>query len=214
MVLAAVLVLVAAHRLGIFDVFAEPAALRQALVGLGAWGYVAFVAAYATLQPFGFPGSVFLWGAPLVWPWPVAFAVSMAGSMGASVVGFLFARFVARDWVSARIPERFHRYDEALARRAFTTVFLLRLVFWMSSPLHAFFGVSRVPFATHFWGSLAGYVLPFLLVSMFGERVFEVVIAAPREVWLAVGIGVAAAALGAWAFRRRRAATVSSTIPR
>lgn len=210
---AAVLVLVVAHQLGLFALFADPAALKQALVGLGAWGYVAFVVAYAALQPFGFPGSLFIWGAPLVWPWPVAFAVSMAGTMAASVVGFLFARFVARDWVAARIPERFRRHDEALARRAFVTVFLLRLIFWMPPPLHAFFGVSKVPFSTHFWGSLAGYVLPLLLVSMFGERMFDVVMAAPREAWLAVGAGVAVVVLTAWVVRRRRARTVSSTMP-
>ncbi len=56
---------------------------------LGPWGYVAFVAAYAALQPFGVPGTVFIMAAPLIWPWPVAFALSMAGTMAASVVGFL-----------------------------------------------------------------------------------------------------------------------------
>jgi hypothetical protein len=39
--------------------------------------------------------------------------------MAASIVGFSFARFMARDWVSTGIPARFRKYDEALARRAF-----------------------------------------------------------------------------------------------
>lgn len=205
-VLAAAAVLLTAHQLGLFQQFADPAGLKQALVGLGAWGYVAFVVAYAALQPFGFPGSVFIWGAPLIWPWPVAYAVSLAGTMAASVVGFLFARFVARDWVAERIPARFRRHDEALARHAFTTVFLLRLVFWMPPPLHAFFGVSSVSFTTHFWGSLAGYLLPLLLVSLFGERLFAVALAAPLELWLGLGAGLVTVALVAWALRRRCAA--------
>lgn len=205
MVLGVATLLVVAQQLGVFHQLADPAGLKLAIVGLGPWGYVAFVGAYAALQPFGFPGSVFIWGAPLIWPWPVAFAVSLAGTMAASVVGFLFARFVARDWVSARIPGRYRRYDEALARRAFVTVFLLRLVFWMAPPLHAFFGVSSVRFATHFWGSLAGYLLPLLLVSMFGERVFEEVIAAPVWLWVGLGAGVAVAAVVVWLVRRRRA---------
>jgi uncharacterized membrane protein YdjX (TVP38/TMEM64 family) len=203
-VLAVVVLLLVAHQLGLFRQFADPAGVKQALVGLGPWGYLAFIAAYATLQPFGFPGSVFIWGAPLIWPWPVAFALSLTGTMAASVVGFLFARFIARDWVSARIPARFRRYDDALGRRAFATVFLLRLVFWMAPPLHAFFGVSSVRFSTHFWGSLAGYVLPMLLVSIFGERVFEVAVAAPLELWIGLGVGVATIGLGVWALRRRR----------
>ncbi len=205
-VLVAVALLVTAHQLGLFQLFADPAGVKRTLVELGPWGYVAFIAAYALLQPFGFPGTVFIWAAPLIWPWPIAFALSMTGTMAASVIGFLFARFVARDWVSARIPARYHRYDNALGRRAFATVFLLRLVFWMPPPLHAFFGVSRVPFWTHFWGSLAGYVLPMLLVSIFGERVFEVVMAAPRGLWIGLGVGLGVLGVAVWALRRRRAA--------
>lgn len=204
-VIAVLGILVVAHQLGIFQQFADPAGVKQALVQLGPWGYVAFIAAYAALQPFGFPGTVFILAAPLIWAWPVAFGLSLAGTMAASVVGFLFARFVARDWVSARIPERFRRYDEALGRRAFATVFMLRLVFWMPPPLHAFFGVSQVRFWTHFWGSLAGYVLPMLLVSMFGERLFDVLRAAPLGLWLGLGLGVAIVGLGLWSFQRYRA---------
>lgn len=203
-VVAVLAALVLVYQLGIFQQFGEPARMKQALVGLGPWGYLAFVAAYAALQPFGVPGTAFILAAPLIWPWPVAFGLSLTGTMAASVVGFLFARFLARDWVAARIPARFHRYDEALGQRAFTTVFLLRLVFWMPPPLHAFFGVSKVGFATHFWGSLAGYALPLLLVSLFGERLFDALVAAPRDLWIGVGVGAAATGLGLWALHRRR----------
>ena len=93
-----------AHRLGVFGQLADPPSVARTLVELGAWGYLAFVVAYAVFQPFGVPGTVFIVAAPLVWPWPVAFALSMAGTMAASVVGFSFARFVARDWVSGGSP--------------------------------------------------------------------------------------------------------------
>jgi uncharacterized membrane protein YdjX (TVP38/TMEM64 family) len=89
------------------------------------------------------------------------------------VIGFSYARFVARDWVSARIPARFRKYDEALERSEFRTVFTLRLLFWMPQVLHAFLGVSRVPFWTHFWASLLGYVPPLLLVSYMGGELFD-----------------------------------------
>ena len=196
--------LVIAQRLGVFEQFHDPAHVTQMLVQLGPWGYVAFVVAYAVLQPFGVPGTVFIMAAPLIWPWPIAFALSMVGTMAASVVGFSFARFVARDWISTIIPARFKKYDEALAKRAFTTVFLLRLIFWMPPLLHAFFGVSKVRFSTHFWGSLAGYVLPLLLVSFFGQRLFEVVKNAPPRAWVAVGAALVVIAVGYWALRRRR----------
>ncbi len=206
---AAVLALLAvANERGVFHRFADPARATQTLQDLGAWGYVAFIAAYTLLQPFGVPGTVFIFAAPLIWPWPVAFALSMVGTMSASVVGFSFARFVARDWVSGLVPPRFKRYEEALARRGFSTVFVLRFVFWMPPLLHAFFGISRVPFWTHFWASLAGYVLPLLLVSYFGQALYDALRNAPASVWIAIGAGVVAVWIGAWVVHRRR------TVPR
>jgi uncharacterized membrane protein YdjX (TVP38/TMEM64 family) len=155
------------------------------------------------LQPFGVPGTVFVVAAPLIWPWPVAFALSMIGTLSASMVGFSFARFVARDWVAQRIPARFRAYDEALAQRAFLTVFTLRFIFWMPPLLHAFFGVSRVRFSTHFWGSAAGYALPLLATSYFGPRVFDMMRAAPPSVWIGLVAAAAVIALVAWMLRRR-----------
>jgi uncharacterized membrane protein YdjX (TVP38/TMEM64 family) len=204
-VLGVIAALVLAQRLGVLEHFADPARLRLTLLDLGPRGYVAFVVAYALLQPFGVPGTVFIIAAPLIWPWPVAFALSMTGTMAASVVGFSFARFVARDWVSTMIPERFRKYEDALARRELSTVFLLRLVLWMPPLLHAFFGVSRVRFSSHFWGSLAGYVIPLFLVSFFGQRIFDLIKAAPPRFWVGLGASVAVIALTAWTVRRRRA---------
>jgi uncharacterized membrane protein YdjX (TVP38/TMEM64 family) len=131
--------------------------------------------------------------AALIWPWPIAYALSMTGTMAASVVGFSFARFVARDWISSRIPQRFKKYDAALEQRAFATVFLLRFVFWMPPLLHAFFGVSKVRFSTHFWGSFAGYVVPLFVMSFFGQKVFDYARNAPPSAWVAAGAVVVTA---------------------
>jgi uncharacterized membrane protein YdjX (TVP38/TMEM64 family) len=175
--LAVVAVVVAslavAYRLGAFEHVAEPRRLAEALVSMGPLGYLAFVGAYALLQPFGVPGTIFVVAAPLIWPWPTAFALSMVGTMAASVIGFSFARFVARDWVAARIPARLRKYDQALERNAFETVVVLRMVLWMPQVLHGFLGVSRVGFWTHFWGSLVGYAPPLLLVSYLGDELFD-----------------------------------------
>jgi uncharacterized membrane protein YdjX (TVP38/TMEM64 family) len=174
MVIVVVLGLFTAYRYGLFARVSDPQKFSQAVLALGVWGYVGFVVAYTCLQPFGVPGTVFVVAAPLIWPWHVAFGLSMIGTMGASVVGFSFARFVARDWVAARIPARFRKYDEALERHAFRTVFTLRLILWMPQVLHGFLGISKVPFWTHFWGSLLGYVTPLFVVSYFTSAVFDV----------------------------------------
>jgi uncharacterized membrane protein YdjX (TVP38/TMEM64 family) len=213
-VLAAV-ALAIAYRLGVFQRLSSPSQVRQTFVELGAWGQVAFVVAYTVFQPFGVPGTVFVMAAPLIWPWPAAFALSMAGTMGASVVGFSFARFVARDWFARRVPPRIARYEAALERRAFTTVFVLRLVFWMPQWLHAFFGVSRVGFWTHFWGSLAGYAPPLFLMSYFGQRLFDFLQKKTPAFWVEAGLGTAVVALAVWlgARRLRRRAALNPALP-
>lgn len=205
--IAALLVVLAglalAYRFGLLARLSAPRTLAAALVESGAWGYLAFVLAYALLQPFGVPGTVFIVAAPLIWPWPIAFALSMTGTMAASVIGFSFARFLARDWVTARIPARLATYNDALERNAFRTVFLLRLIFWMPQLLHAFLGVSKVPFWTHFWASLFGYLAPIFLVSYIGSSIFDAFGHMRPRAFVMVGCLAAASLLLAAIWRRR-----------
>jgi uncharacterized membrane protein YdjX (TVP38/TMEM64 family) len=204
-VLAVIVALGVAHRYGVLAAFAEPSRIKETLVGLGAVGQLVYVGAYTVLQPFGIPGTVFMIAAALVWPWPIAFALSMIGTMAASVVGFSFARYVGRDFFREKVFARFARYEQALDERAFATVFVLRLIFWMPQWLHAAFGVSSVSFATHFWASLAGYVLPVFLVSYFGQALFEGLRALPLSAWLVSGAATALLAVSVFLIRKRRA---------
>ncbi len=204
LVVAVVACLLVVHHYGLFALFAEPAQLKKALVDLGPWGHVAFVVSYALLQPFGVPGTVFVFAAPLIWPWPVAYALSMVGTMAASVIGFSFARFLARDWLAQKVPPRLAAYSQALAERGFVTVVLLRLVLWMPQVLHTFLGVSQVGFWTHFWGSLLGYALPLWLTAYFGEQLFDRMRQISLTQWLALGAATLGVALLVWLLRRRR----------
>lgn len=210
-VVALVLIMLAvAYHFGVFARVAEPKLLAQTLLAMGVWGYVAFVLAYTVLQPFGVPGTIFIVAAPLIWPWQTAFALSMLGTMSASVVGFSFARFVAKDWVSARIPARLRKYEVSLEQSAFRTVVVLRLLLWMPQALHFFLGVSKVRFWTHFWGSLVGYLLPLLLVSYLGARMFDSSGKMQPGAWPILGgllaVSLTIAALARIYERRRRAA--------
>jgi len=204
------LTLVAAYHFGIFARVAEPKAFAAALVAMGAWGYLAFIVAYTVLQPFGVPGTVFVVAAPLIWPWQTAFGLSMVGTMGASIVGFSFARFIARDWVSARIPARFRKYNESLEQNAFLTVAVLRLIFWMPQVLHSFFGISKVRFWTHFWGSVVGYIPPLLVVSYLGGEMFDATGHMQPAAWpILAGFVIASLLVAALAraYERRRLAS-------
>jgi uncharacterized membrane protein YdjX (TVP38/TMEM64 family) len=201
--------LAAAYYAGAFALVAQPKTLADSLVAMGAWGYILFILTYTLLQPFGVPGTVFVVAAPLIWPWQTAFALSMIGTLCASIIGFAFARFIARDWVSARIPARLQRYQKPLEQNAFETVVILRLIFWMPQALHFFLGVSAVPFSTHFWGSLVGYIPPLLVVSYFGNRVFDSAGSMRPDAWpILVGMLIGSLTIAALArvYARRRLA--------
>jgi uncharacterized membrane protein YdjX (TVP38/TMEM64 family) len=64
----------------------------------------------------------------------------------------------------------------------------------MPPALHAFFGVSKVGFWTHFWGSLIGYVPTLLAVSYFGSRMFDASGKMQPDAWPIMG-GMAVASL-------------------
>jgi uncharacterized membrane protein YdjX (TVP38/TMEM64 family) len=195
------MVLAIAYKTGVLAQFSSLAMARQTLLSLGAWGYVVFVVAYGALQPFGIPGTIFIFVAPLIWRFPIALSLSMAGTMAASVVGFSFARFVARDWLAPKIPARFAKYNDALEKRAFVTVVVLRLIFWMPQALHAFLGLSKVPFWTHFWGSLLGYFPILTACTYFGPSLLDWLKGFSwQSLLLVVGIAIA---LGIWQWRRR-----------
>ena len=62
---------------------------------------------------------------------------------------------------------------------------------------------SKVGFWTHFWASLAGYVLPLLLVSLYGQALFDALKDAPVGVWIGLGGALAGISLASWMRRRR-----------
>lgn len=191
------------HHLGAFEHLKDPECFRQSLLDLGPWGYIAFLAAFAAFQPFGVPGMVFVIAASLIWPWPIAYALSMTGTMISTSFGFVFARFVGREWVTSMIPARFQKWNDALVRRAFLTIFVLRTFFLMQPLLHAFFGISKVRFWTHFSASVAAYAIPLLAISFFGQKVFDALRSAPPYAWVIAGTTAILALLVVWAIRRR-----------
>lgn len=136
------------------DVVAGQAWLRAA----GVWGVLAFVVAFALLQPLGVAAHVFIVMAAVIWPPWVALGASWSGAVVAGCVAFAFARTVGRQWVQQRLPPRLRVWDERLAQRGFRTVLTMRLLLFTFGPMQLMFGVSRVGF----WAFVAGSALGLL----------------------------------------------------
>lgn len=208
MAAGAATLLAVAYRLHLFDLFGDPARLKVTLLGLGPLGFLAYLAAYTLLQPFGLSGVMFTVAASLVWAPVIAIALSLAAATLASAVGFLFARYLARDWVEKRIPERLRGYDEKLAAHGFATVLVLRLVFWMNPSVHALLGLSRVRFSTYLVASFLAYIPTVVAFTLLGNALFVVLKNQPVSRWIELAVAVALAVAAAMVVRgvRRRAA--------
>lgn len=173
--LALLAVIVGVLVSGVFEGLSADS-VRALLLESGPWGPLAFVAAFALLQPFGAAAHVFIIGSSLVWSPVVAFALSWVGALAAGCVAFAFARYMGRRWVQERLPERLADYDARLAERGFRTVLVMRLLLFTFGPMQLMFGVSRVRF------------VPFVLASAVGLMPM-----------IAVEIGLGASALELWA---------------
>jgi uncharacterized membrane protein YdjX (TVP38/TMEM64 family) len=151
--------LLAAARL--FDV---QTLLRQALqwiADLGPTGPILFVALYIAACVLLLPGSVLTLGAGVVFGLVQGFiAVSVGATLGATCA-FLVGRYLARDWVAAKIAgnEKFRAVDDAVAREGWKIVFLTRL-----SPVFPFnilnyaFGLTKVGLKDFFLASWIGMI--------------------------------------------------------
>jgi uncharacterized membrane protein YdjX (TVP38/TMEM64 family) len=144
----------------------SPAEIRARVLSWGPWGPVAFVIAFAVLQPFGVSAHVFIIAATLVWPPLTSLALSLAGALAAATFAFWFARWMGRDWVQARLPARLHRWDEKLVAHGFRTVLVMRLLLFTFGPMQLMLGVSQVRFGAYIAASALG-LFPVMAIESF-----------------------------------------------
>jgi uncharacterized membrane protein YdjX (TVP38/TMEM64 family) len=149
----------------------SPTEIRAQLLESGPWGPILFVLAFAALQPLGFAAHIFIISASLVWGPLVGFLLSWLGALGAGCTSFWFARYMGRDWVRRKLPERLVRYDERLQTHGFRTTLVLRLLFFTFGPMQLMLGVSSVRFVPFIAGSALGLAPLLALESWLGSGV-------------------------------------------
>jgi len=162
-----------AWKLGAFDAFGSTDKVHALIDSWGAWAYVLYVFTFILLMPFGVPAFVWVLPAGILWPFGVAYALSLLGVAGGASVGFLFARYLARDWVAARMPGRIRRFDQRLATHGLRAVIVFRLVFQLGAPTHWLLGMSSVGYGTFVLGTVLGAMPVVALVTWLGHDVFH-----------------------------------------
>ncbi len=174
--------------------------LRALFTDSGALGPVLFVALFSLVQPFGFPGILFMLISTLLWPLWSAFLLNLAGATGAGVVGFGFARFVGRDWVQDRLPARLRNLEERVLARAFRTVLVVRLTTYLFPPAHWALGLSPVKFVPFLSATVIGFIPMTAFWTFAGGDAVEWLSDQSGAVW----IGLAAGGAVLWLLIRQR----------
>jgi uncharacterized membrane protein YdjX (TVP38/TMEM64 family) len=188
--LAALLLL--AWQMGFFGRL-EPEHLRELVASAGPWAPILYIVLFSCFEAVGVPGFLFIGVAVAIWPLWTAFALIWAGSVGAGCVGFLFARTIGRDFVTAHMPERLRRFDARLASSGLRWVIGLRLLTYLAAPAHWLIGLSGIPFRTALLGSIIGFAPGCLVWALTGHAVVGWLFDQPGELWLGLGVLVALA---------------------
>lgn len=186
----------------------DAAALRTWIREARFWGPALFVLLFAALEPFGFPGFLFMLTAVAVWPPWQAWLLIWAGTVGAGVVGYSLARWIARDWVLARLPTRFLRLESWVAANALRAVIVTRLLFFIAPPAHWALGLTRVSFPTLLLGTLIGFAPATALIAFAGAGLLEWLQRQPPEAFALAIAGILVGILGVRRLLARRAAAL------
>lgn len=172
---AALLVLWLGHH---FQLASRMPDFLESLRRKGAWGMIAFVAAYVVACVCLLPGSLLTLGAGAVFGLARGFMlVSLASTLGATA-SFLIGRFAARDWVAGRAARhpRFAAIDAAVGEEGWRMVGLLRL-----SPVFPFnllnyaLGLTRVRLRDYLVASWIGMMPGTLLYVWLGAAAGDAV---------------------------------------
>lgn len=178
--------------------------VESLLTETGVIGPIIFVLIMWCTQPLGVPGFVYMVPAGIVWPLPLAVALSWIGNMGASYLAFGFARWAGRDWVRYRIPSRMHRYDDRLENDGLRPVILLRLVFGQLPPADWLLGVSKVSTRNFVIGTAIGIIPGVLLFVIAGGGLFDLARDLPTPARRILIVSLVVVAVARRIVRRRR----------
>jgi uncharacterized membrane protein YdjX (TVP38/TMEM64 family) len=204
--LALALILGALWWSGALAELSDAEQLRELVAQAGLAGPIVFVGVVVLLFPLLLAGPA-IWISGTIWPIPIAIVYAGVASTLASASFFGLARWLARDWASARIPDNVRKYEERLESHPVRTIVVLRALLWINPAVDILIGVSRVSIPTYL-GASAAVLAPLTAMHVvFPAKGIEFASAAPD--WLAPAAGVAAVAgVAIWLLRKRRVAVV------
>lgn len=179
------------------DVGSRLAAAQEWTAALGVLAPAAYVVVYVVATLVGVPGTPFTLLSPVLFGAGPAFVVMVAGSAISAALGFLIARYLARDALAERLAgtDGFARLSALVEKHDWAVIPVLRIV-----PIAPFavvnygFGLTGISFWRYFgWSELA--MVPMNAVLVLGAGVFYDATTRGTASWPLLGAAAAAAAV-------------------
>lgn len=170
----------------------------------GALGYLMFIAAGALFTAVGLPRQALAFVAGYAFGLWEGVALAIVASTLGCILTFYYARFLGREMVRGRYPERVRRIDHFLAGNPFSMTLLIRFLPVGSNVVtNLVAGVSSVAAGGFILGSAAGYLPQTIVFALVGGGT-------DLPAWLDVGLAavlfVLSGVIGLLLYRRYRKA--------
>lgn len=147
--------------------------LKHALVEMGAFGILLFVAAFIVGELIHIPGLVFVAAAVYAYGTVTGGLVGYVGAVLSVSVSFWIVRLVGGQSLGELKFKIVQRLLARLDERPILIVLVLRLILWMAPPLNYLLAMSTVRFRDYFIGSAVGLIAPVGLASVFIDMIVE-----------------------------------------
>lgn len=176
--------------------------IDEAIRGHGLEGELLFLAVGAFFTAVGLPRQAVAFLAGYAFGIFLGTGISVAAAALGCITTFTVSRYLVRDLVIDRFPERLRRFDEFLSENTFTTTILIRFLPLGSNVLtNMLAGVSSVRAIPFVSGSAVGYVPQMLIFAIAGSGF---AVEPNQRLAASVVLFAISGALGLWLYRRYR----------
>jgi uncharacterized membrane protein YdjX (TVP38/TMEM64 family) len=173
-----------------------PEKFKETINGFGIWGPVIYIVFYIARPLILFPAALLSASAGVIWGVKGFIYLLIAANLSA-VGEFLVARYLAREPVEKLLKGKIGNFDEAIEKRGFVTVLLIRLIPnlpWDFQNLGL--GLTKVKFHDYFWATFIGIMPGSFALVYFGSS-FISVLTNPKNLWK-IGVAVLLFVLVFW----------------
>ena len=148
-------------------------AIRGFMESAGAWGFFAFVAAFALGELMHIPGMVFVGAAALAYGDVLGIAAAYAGAVASVITSFYVVRTIGGQPLAGAKRPWMKKILARLEHQPIRTVAVLRFLFWLSPALNYGLAMSSVRFREYLLGSALGLMIPIPLVVLAFDQIAQ-----------------------------------------